>query len=256
MQNTFPVSRAPSFTLMAKLNYMGTFLAAYIFCVYSLHKLLPVLLTSPHSHNYHASTLTANCNSSELPPSSIPTMRLSVATVSLFFLGPASATDIAWYKTAGNCGGLAYYTTYNAGNAVCYHWADRPGDVTMSSVKFNNLPSGAKGQAYTSRGVCADYAGETTSSGGCVSHSNIRTANWFYPWKRFAIKREAEPSARHGVSYELPDGKRREVEVPLQQVERTLILVERNDYEGLAQLPDVSCELLFRSNSEYVLTYI
>jgi len=163
-------------------------------------------------------------------------MRLSIATFSLLLLGPAAATDMVWYTTT-NCGGSPYYTTYNAGNAECYKFTN---GITLSSVKFNNLPSGAKGQAYTDYNTCATYAGETTSNGGCVSHSRIRTGNWFYPWKRLAIKREPEPRTKHGVTYELPDGKLREVEVPLEQVEKTLIMVDEKDYEGLGKLPAVS----------------
>lgn len=164
-------------------------------------------------------------------------MRLTLLTLSaLSLLGPVVGTTISWYKSSG-CSGSVYYTLYYASDSECYKFTD---NASFSSVKFDSLPGGAKGQVYTSSGSCNTYGGETSSSGGCVSKSSIYSANWFYPYKRLTRKRETEPGPRHGVTYTLPDGTLREVEVPLQYVENTLNMVEEEDYEGLAKLPDVS----------------
>ena len=164
-------------------------------------------------------------------------MHFSIPTLSALLLlaGGAAATDATFYQYDGCSGAL--YTRYGLPSNTCVILAQ-----VASSIGFNGIPGGAKGQAYTSQS-CSSYRGETTGS-GCISGggSAVHAANWFYSSKRRStpLERRQAPE-RYGVYYTMPDGlKVREVEVSAEHLKRTLKLVEDKDYEALAALPDVS----------------
>ncbi|KAI5779643.1 hypothetical protein DFH27DRAFT_604855 [Peziza echinospora] len=159
---------------------------------------------------------------------------LALSVLSVFSI-PAAAVNILWIEPNYTCGATQFWQIYDANNGQCYvtgTWA--------RSVSFQNIPSGAKGQVYTSSG-CSTYYDEAGSGTHCVAApqwGGLHAANWFYPYSRLTRRTEVQKE-RFGVTYTLPDGKTREIEVAkYADVEATWALVKANDYEALAQFPE------------------
>lgn len=170
---------------------------------------------------------------------------LLISTASLLAT-PAAAVTIAFH-VAYSCAISASWTITNANNN-CYVALSN-----MGAVYFTGLPSGTKGQIYGgTTSACTNYLGERGSGSGCVISGSgpVRSANWFYPWKKLVRKDGLETLGpeRHSVTYSLPNLTTREVEIPANEVARALKYVEERNYEALAEYPTVSTRHLSQFN--------
>jgi hypothetical protein len=159
------------------------------------------------------------------------------ALLTLLTLPHASAVNILWISPNYTCGATQFWSIYDAANNQCYQ-----SGTYARSVSFQNVPSGAKGQVYTSSD-CTSYYTEASSGTHCLAApqwGGLWAANWFYPYKRLARDGAVAGRERFGVTYTLADGKTvREVEVArFSDVQGVLGLVENKDFEALARLPE------------------
>lgn len=167
---------------------------------------------------------------------------LSLISTASFFLSPAAAANIEFH-VAYSCASFASWTINNAPSNQCY-WSD----INMGAVRFVSIPSGAKGQAYHgASSACTNYVGERGAGTQClIAGSNpIRSANWFYPWKKLVRKDEIEPlePVRYSVTFGTSDLTTREVEVPAAEINRAVKLLVEKNFEELAKYPIVSQSL-------------
>ena len=162
-----------------------------------------------------------------------------------YLLTPATAVNINFHFDV-MCGG----SSLNAYNIGAYTCASVSGGGSVKSVYFDGIPSGAKGQAYSSPNTCSYWAADAYGTTCISTGSNYWTAaNWFWPSKRLVRKadedRESLLPTRYSVTFEL-DSTTREVEIAPADLDRAWKLLQEEDYETLNQFPTVSpCPVKF-----------
>lgn len=158
---------------------------------------------------------------------------LSTLTV---ILGLASAAvEIRFMRNVQDCSGTNYAYWYNIPSATCYQYSTW--DV-VHSVKFFNVPSGAKGQVYDGSSGCSNFKEGSGSGTYCLGTYWVSSANWFYPYKRLARDTGDDGPAVSGFQYTTADGTTRRISCAAGDFEKISKLAEDGDYAALAEYPD------------------